>query len=316
MSVAANPETAQNLRPTSRFQSSYRKINVRKELESVGNVLKITSGHGFDLASACVNTGLVVREDVQTAQAEAGHPQNLGDVLLSRGLLSENELGLFSALQRFQAGEAPTADDLRLGDILLRIGRISHEALSAALESQRSTRDFLGQELIKAGQATPADIEHGLAVQKKLASAWAALVAAALLAGSVEAQAGSSGMLAVSAVVVPNARMQVMRQAPTLVITAADIRRGYIDIPHASVLAVIATSGSGYSIDFLPRSEVFSAVRISGFEGEVALGAEGGTVFQRAMRSQPLALDYRFYLAPGVAAGEYAWPLAMAIRAS
>ena len=67
------------------------------------------------------------------------------------------------------------------------------EALSSALESQRHTREFLGQELIKAGHATAADIEHGLAIQKKLASAWAAMIAAALLAGSVEAHAGNSG---------------------------------------------------------------------------------------------------------------------------
>lgn len=135
------------------------------------------------------------------------------------------------------------------------------------------------------------------------------------------ALAEQAGVVAVSAIVQPRARMEIMRHPPRIALSASDVRRGYVDVPRASVLKVVSTRGSGYNIDFMPRNELFTAVRITGFEGEVMLGSEGGSVSQGRKSASTtgeltLILSYRFFLAPGVAAGEYAWPLAMAVRAS
>lgn len=58
----------------------------------------------------------------------------------------------------------------RLGDILVRQGLISHEALSAALPVARETGQLLGEVLVSQGQLTPTALGAALAMQPDAAA--------------------------------------------------------------------------------------------------------------------------------------------------
>ena len=101
----------------------------------------------------------------------------------------------------------------------------------------------------------------------------------------------------------------------TLHITARDVARGYLNVPEATLLSIRSNCRSGYALDFMSVAPLFSAFDVRGLESEVALGPEGGTVVQR-WQPEPkhLTLTFRFMLAPGLSAGDYPWPLHLAVR--
>jgi hypothetical protein len=147
----------------------------------------------------------------------------------------------------------------------------------------------------------------------------AALTALLVLAAGgsvVHAQSRSNG-IAVSAFVAPHAQLTVLSQPAMLSVTAADIERGYIDVPAASRIEVRSNSRDGFMLAFDPLANMFSEVQISGLGAAVELGTEGGTVVQRTNSRQPvlLQLGYRFVLAGRLRPGSYAWPIALSARA-
>ena len=125
-----------------------------------------------------------------------------------------------------------------------------------------------------------------------------------------------SGALAVSATVVAATRAEIVSQASVLVVTADDVRRGYVDAPAASRLMVTSTSRAGYRVHLHPRIGLFRAVdvRLGGLQAR--LGSDGGalTAIGRVGRHQTVDVDYRFELAAGVAPGHYPWPLVLDAR--
>lgn len=139
----------------------------------------------------------------------------------------------------------------------------------------------------------------------------------ALLAGSSVAstdQARSS--LGVSAIVVPIARIELVNREPDLMLTEDDLDRGYIESPQALHLTVYSNSRSGYALDVLPVTPLFSAISVQGLGSEVLLSADGGTVTQRWGHPQKVSLELRFsfVLADGVQAGRHPWPVRLAAR--
>ena len=60
---------------------------------------------------------------------------------------------------------------------------------------------------------------------------------------------------------------------------------------------------------------VHEKASVRGFESDVVLDAEGGTVVQRWQPGpQHLTLTFRFMLAPGLVPGTYPWPLRLTVR--
>jgi hypothetical protein len=127
--------------------------------------------------------------------------------------------------------------------------------------------------------------------------------------------ADSGTLLQVSANVTPVVRLEAT--APTaLLITGADLARGFIDTPHPLRLRVYSNSRTGFALDVASQSPWFTAVAIEGLDTPVTLGAEGGTIVQRwqGAHSRALELRLRFRLAPGVPPGLYAWPVQLRAR--
>ena len=122
-------------------------------------------------------------------------------------------------------------------------------------------------------------------------------------------------MLQVSVNVTPVARLEAAAPAP-LLITSADLARGFVDTPHPLRLHVYSNSRSGFALDVATQSPWFTAVAIEGLDAQVTLGAEGGTIVQRwqGTPSRALELRMRFRLEPGLVPGLYAWPLLLRAR--
>jgi hypothetical protein len=135
---------------------------------------------------------------------------------------------------------------------------------------------------------------------------------------SPDTDAAQVGQLVVSAYVPPRVVSQVEQQQGALTITAADVARGYVEVPMGSRLRVTSNDPAGFVIDVFPRLPIFTAVavRVSTRDGSARLGPDGGGIVEHRHRGRnvPLELSYRFELPDNVQPGTYAWPLAISVR--
>jgi hypothetical protein len=127
-----------------------------------------------------------------------------------------------------------------------------------------------------------------------------------------------SGMAAigVSVRVLSQARLIQLDALPTLDITDDDVARGFAATSVPAQLRVQSNSREGFALELLPLGDWFSAVDVTGLQGAVTLGSEGGTVVQRwsSAGSADLALGFRFRLTAGTVPGHYALPLQLRVR--
>jgi hypothetical protein len=122
--------------------------------------------------------------------------------------------------------------------------------------------------------------------------------------------------LSVSVVVRPAANIE-LRSVPTgLDISAADLRRGYIEVTQPTQFTVRSNSPHGYTLEVLTVAPMLSSMIVEGLNSELALGPEGGTIVQRWQKPQAvnLSLKFRFELVPGLSIGNYPWPVRLAVR--
>jgi hypothetical protein len=122
--------------------------------------------------------------------------------------------------------------------------------------------------------------------------------------------------LSVSVIVRPVANIE-LRSAPTdLEISAADLRRGYIEVTRPTELTVRSNSPNGYALEVLTVAPMLSSMIVEGFNSDLELGKEGGTIVQRWQEAQAvnLSLKFRFELLPGLSTGNYPWPVRLAVR--
>jgi len=160
-----------------------------------------------------------------------------------------------------------------------------------------------------------------LRLQDRLVSA--ALAAAISLATGCPTQAKAAGSMAqtitVTARVAPWVKLNLEYQQMQLTVTPDDVARGYVEVPAASRFTVTTNNRAGYTLSFQPNASIFRSVAINGMGVSVEFGAGGGTVIQSGaeigVARTLLELGYRFYLAEGVQAGSYFWPLSVSVSA-
>lgn len=122
--------------------------------------------------------------------------------------------------------------------------------------------------------------------------------------------------LSVSVIVRPMANIESQSMPSGLDVSAADVRRGYIDVSQPTQLIVRSNSPNGYALEFLTVAPVLSSMIVKGLNTDLELGKEGGSIVQRWQKPQTvnLSLKFRFELAPGLDAGTYPWPVRLAVR--
>jgi hypothetical protein len=154
---------------------------------------------------------------------------------------------------------------------------------------------------------------------QRLNSLFTAVIAigiALLVAAKAYEVFGQTTAIPVSVTVISNTKTEFSYQQTQLTITNADVARGYLDAPSALRFSVNTNSRTGYIMDFYPIGHTFSSVQIKGLGDSVQLGADGGTIVQRGMIAKKIAyeLGFRFTLDPAIHAGNYPWPLKIAVR--
>ena len=290
------------------------------ELASCEDALRSAAGPRQLLGELLLTAKRISPEHLDLALEEHWNTgERLGEILLRSGRITSNELDVSLAFQKFQAGEGLASDRFRLGEILVATGQITREKLDKALSRQKHTPKKIGEILIDEGVVRPHQVAYGLKVQKKLMSA--ALIAALSSAGGVHAQeptgnvpmAGKdSATVMVTARVLPRTTIRVLRQHPKLVVSGADIAKGYLDARSASLIEIGNNNPRGCLLVFHCTEGVFREVYIQGLGKEIQVGPQGGFVTMPCAKGRvTVELSYRFVLDENANPGTYPWPIAI-----
>lgn len=147
-------------------------------------------------------------------------------------------------------------------------------------------------------------------------AALAAAAAAALVAPASAAASGSQNVL-ITAKILKRASLTVVTQPTAVVVTAADVARGYVDVPAPAQVAIQSNSLAGYSLEFASQGGFMRQILVKGLANEVQLSPEGGAVMQSSsgigVTKTTLALSFRFVLAESTQQGTYPWPMRLSV---
>jgi|GEM_PF-2089594 len=109
-------------------------------------------------------------------------------------------------------------------------------------------------------------------------------------------------------------RVSAVTQPDYIIIDDQHIMRGYIDLNASTVVKITNNTRNGYRLNarfdtqFLTKVEV----KISGQNLTASLGTGSMHVSTGIAFDKLVAISYRLHLAPGVGAGQYRWPVALA----
>jgi hypothetical protein len=155
---------------------------------------------------------------------------------------------------------------------------------------------------------------------KKIVSRAAQLAAGAalalgLLGVPLTAAAADEAKLTVTATVLKRASLKVLAQPTAVVVTAADIARGYVDVAAPAHVAVQSNT-PGYLLDFASVGDFMRQIVVRGLGADVQLSPAGGLVTQTAPGNvkTTLALGFRFVLSETAQPGAYPWPMRLAAQ--
>ena len=141
-----------------------------------------------------------------------------------------------------------------------------------------------------------------------------AVALAAFLAPALSVHAGSiSASLSVSVVVPARAVLTVESQPAGLQITEADVARGYVEAPGASLVRVRTNSPAGWLLEFQPLQGPYRGLEVTGLGSTAQVGAAGGWLAQpyAGKTLVTASLGYRFFLSGDARPGLYPWPVAL-----
>lgn len=122
------------------------------------------------LGELLVNLRKIDRSQLEQALAEQAKLNvKLGEVLVGKGIVTQQELDTALAIQNNRSPQAPMLARKQLGELLLESGKLTTAQLQAALEAQDLTKQKIGEVLIQMGFVTERDIDSALSTQDSLA---------------------------------------------------------------------------------------------------------------------------------------------------
>jgi hypothetical protein len=213
-------------------------------------------------------------------------------------------------------GTAP--DPVRIGQVLVRAGRITPEELETALNEQSQTSKRLGEVLIEKGSIKPDELTHGLNVQSMLVNA--GLTSAGLSLGSLLGEGNPESPVAAKdssdrEAGFTRSHLGVKYQAPSIPLNGPDVRKGYVELPEATEIIIKSNNKAGCLVVFNGLEWPFKEVCISGLEKDLTVTQEGASLLQpHKDRAESYKLTYKFILSEDAKAGEYPWPLSIALQ--
>lgn len=219
---------------------------------------------------------------------------------------------------RASSDEKTALNPIRLGQVLVRAGRIKNEDLEQALREQDASKKRIGEILIEKGFIKPEELTHGLNVQSLLTTSG---MSTGLSFGSVlEGRANQMreekkiGVKAKTRAPV-RSHLVVLYQVPSIVLSRADIKAGYIILENASRIAIKSNNKKGFMVVFKGLEWPFKEAQVFGFTYDVHITHEGASVQQPSKKNiQNVELSYRFILFDNAKAGKHSWPLSIALQ--
>ena len=122
---------------------------------------------------------------------------------------------------------------------------------------------------------------------------------------------------AITATVQKHASLKVLTQPLSVVVTATDIAKGYVDIPAPASVQVRSNTQDGYLLMFESQGEFMRQTVVRGLANDVQISAGGGGVAQntagKGMRQAQFDLGFRFVLAESARQGVYPWPVRLSV---
>ena len=298
-------------------------LSIQKELASPEDAIKLAAGTKRLLGELLLQARHISRKDLENAlQEQERTGERLGEVLKRWSLLTEEELKTVLQFQKQQGIKKHTEGRLRLGELLVSTQQITRTQLDDALQKQKYSKKKIGEILVEEGHVKPQQVDRVLKLQQKLVTA--ALIAALFLAGTMiprkaySASAGAgSAKLIVTAHVMPHVKLKVLKQLSELIITNADITRGYVNIPVASRIEVKNNNPAGCLLVFEGLGgpmNFIKGVYIQGGGREVYIESAGWMTQPFTRIPVSMELSYRFVLSKDALPGTYVWPLTISAR--
>lgn len=136
----------------------------------------------------------------------------------------------------------------------------------------------------------------------------AGVASAASDAGAVQTR------VLVTATVLKRASLNVVAQPAAVVITAADITRGHVDVLMPTLVAVKSNT-DGYMLEFATDGDFMRRIIVAGTGTNVELSPAGGLVTNTGASrgTSNLVLTFRFVLSDAAQPGTYPWPVRLSV---
>jgi len=107
--------------------------------------------------------------------------------------------------------------------------------------------------------------------------------------------------------------LQPLGEPASVMLTADDLARGYVDIPAR--YHVSHNDRRGYVLQIVHLGGVAREVRVSGLGGTLVVAGDAVEVHRDGqLFEQDVALGFRLVLAPGAQAGRFDWPVALSVQ--
>jgi hypothetical protein len=294
-------------------------LAISRDLSSPEEAMKLSAGIRENLGDLLLMAKRITPLQLEEALYEQNKTgEKLGEIFVRYGLLTENELNTVLEFQYLQ--DTKTPNRLRIGEILVATGQISRGQLEDSLAQQRLSKKKIGAILIEAGHLNPQQLTQGLDLQKKLLIA----VLTALLSlspftsalsadPSIEDSDTKSTRTIITEEIQRLTSLKVLLQTQELVITEADILRGYIEIKSAEHIEIQNNNLAGYLLVFEGLNGLFKEVVVKGLGDEITIDSDGGWFAQPYNGRDPvmIELSYKFILSEKAQPGTYGWPLVL-----
>lgn len=238
----------------------------------------------------------------------AAKDSRLGEHLVKMGVIDATELramlSVQSELRAAHSGGAAfqlLSRRFRLGRLLVEAGLIDEATLNLALAQSRRTGRRLGEALVEAGAISGEVLQRTLDHQRHLMAI--ALFGVAFSSPTV-GSAADSARVQVVASVMARASIESQRLPTEVLVSAADVARGYVDI--ADPVEIGIRSNQAVMLGFSANSPEVAGV-------DVKAGSTYVAQRERGLRAQTVSFQLRLKLAPGTQPGRIAFPVSVSL---
>ncbi|MEO8217652.1 MAG: hypothetical protein ABI718_11275 [Acidobacteriota bacterium] len=127
----------------------------------------------------------------------------------------------------------------------------------------------------------------------------------ALVWSTPTAQAGSAGQMRISVQVIGRAIVAIESGPSAIEISAADIKRGYAELPAPIVVRVRTNSQKGCVIEFAQTGAAFQGIELISSGDGINDAGKGSLVRSYVPGGESVAVRARLMLTPGTQVGSY-----------